>query len=292
MAFGTNPVVSHEDAPTFLALSALEGGLVTPRSRWSLTEDFGGADDTDNLFPAHGAFDRQAFIDTRSSTATTTAFFLGRIPNKAFNTIVLEGHNLGTIATGGCDVQLRISDGEAFPTPTLVHDFGTITDNKRICVALNTTFSNAERVSLRVLPNTGSFTAQPQISELFLSIRNVLGRQPNHPWDEKSLQSKVSKTISPSGVITIYAQATLGRFANLNFKSGINADRDAFRSAFNGIEGYLPFYFIDRPNTNPSLTCYRMVWTNPKLFLELYAGPTARRTSIAMEESAPYLSAE
>ena len=300
---------AHADSPNFLTRNALEGSTITPASKWTLTGNFASADVSDSLFPAYAAYDRNGAWHTQPVGATIQAYYMGRTvgddevalpggPSKPFNTIIIQGLNAAeNSVSGGTGLRVIVStaDSEDFGTnQTAIHDFSPsspITTNNRLVANLSDTWET-DRIRIWIRPDTPNFQAQPTITQVFLAYRNVLGRQPNHPWDERAFGSAVRMTKTISGIITTYGHDTGGRVAKMTFRSGVDTDRDTLRTAFAQM-GYAgkPFYFQDRPNTIPAEVLL-MAWKDPKLVNELFKGVSGRQTTIAMEEGAPYIAEE
>jgi len=278
---------------TFIVRNAVTPLTGSPASRWVVgSNGFGGADVTDPLFPVRAAADDMLAVDTRIATASASSInslLLRCDPAIPFDWIVLGGVN-GTVSGGYTEVVVQTADSDDFLTlPTDVHNFGAVAVDGRLSAALNASWTGVSRLRVRF---TSAGTVVPQITEVFAGTRHALRRMPSAGWDDRGIRSTVDRTVSKSGVISSYTRAKGQRVAALDYRVGLDSERDAFRGIFDGTDyGARHFLLCDLPLTSPDQV-HMMVWDDPELVQRVARGPTERATSLAFSETAPFLLTE
>ena len=274
-------------------------------AHWTLVGTHTSADVTDPTTPAPRAYDSVGSLVTKTNSAsagTTTKYYNFHFSTEiSFDTVVILGHNLNTIAAS--NVQLQLSNDVSFSSGVInPYKSGALSgDNDRlICTNLNSEdsggydasgtaqrYNNVEWCRLTI---THSGSKTPEIGEIILGTRHQLQRNPDVPWNNKSEFSQVSDFKAESGLVKRYVAYRGQAIRNFTAPFSSSAEITVVEGWWNGIdEGTKPFVYIETPKT--AAKAHLMIMDSPTLTFEL-VGPFERRLSFGMTEQPPYLSRE
>ena len=199
MVWSSTPLAAHTDTPTLCAVHALERpyGSVSP-PLWTRGAGFGGsptAEANHGTFNATGVNDPDFPIanacnrdlggeDTRPAANTAAEYYLmlrTTSTTPKIDTLVLSLGN-AALTPGGISARLETADSDDWLTnPQTIWDFGAITTNKRQVKLLPDQWSGVTRLRLRL---TAGQNFTPQVTELWVTLRRVVGQFPIAPYDD------------------------------------------------------------------------------------------------------------
>jgi hypothetical protein len=273
-------------------------------AHWTTGGTHGSADVTDTTTPATRAYDSIGNLVTKTNTAsaaTTTKYYNFYFSTAiSFDTLIILGHNLNTIAA--TDVKLQLSNSDTFSSVINPYESGTLSgdDDRLICTNLNSEDSGsysssgtAQRYSgveycRLVITHSGSKT--PEIGEIILGTRHQLQRNPDVPWNNKDEYSETTDFKALTGLVKRYV-AYRGQ-ALRRFRASISSSDEiaVIDSWFNAInEGTKPFVYIETPSSGADARL--MILDDTALRFPL-VGPFERVLEFSMTEQPPYLSVE
>ena len=273
-------------------------------AHWTLVGTHGSADVTDTATPATRAYDSIGNLVTKTNTAsaaTTTKYYNFYFSTAiSFDTLIILGHNLNTIAA--TDVKLQLSNSDTFSSVINPYESGTLSgdDDRLICTNLNSESSGsysssgtAQRYSgveycRLVITHTGSKT--PEIGEIILGTRYQLQRNPDVPWNNKAEFSQVTDFKAESGLNKRYVAYRGQAIRKLSAPISSSSEITVVDNWWNDTEeGTKPFVYMETPKT--AAKAHLMILDTPALSFDL-VGPFERRLSFDMTEQPPYLSRE
>lgn len=274
-------------------------------AHWTLLGLHTSADVTAADSPATRAYDSVGSLVTKtnsSSAGTTTKYYNFHFSTEiSFDTVVILGHNLNTIAAS--NVQLQLSNDVSFSSGVInPYKSGSLSGNndRLVCTNLNSEdsggydasgtaqrYSNVEWCRL-VITHSGSKT--PQIGEIILGTRHQLQRNPDVPWNNKDEYSETTDFKALTGLVkryVAYRGQALRRFRASISSSAEIAVVDSWFNAIN--EGTKPFVYIETPSSGADA---RMMILDDTALRFPLVGPFERVLEFSMTEQPPYLSVE
>ena len=243
-------------------------------------------------------------VSSTNSTVSTPTFTMDFTSTITFDTIVILGHNFGSLATYGSPfLFLTLDDGTS--TNILSADTYTITDDNRIVIThlydrnfakptypKRVTITGTPEIHVR-LANRNINTGQPvpSIGELYIGQRSQLMHNPNLPFDDKSETGLVSDFASKSGLTQRYT-FNRGRATRTISKSVTDSNELAgIERAFDESDDFTkPIMWIENPAAS-SPDAYLMLAESPTLSLPLQ-GPIERVFQTSLTEQPPFKSTE
>jgi hypothetical protein len=268
----------------------------------------GSTDDTDETAVSNArvrAYDRIGALTVASDTARTSpAFRLSIGSTITFDTVVIMGHNFGSVTNGGSSITADIiasdSDGAVVISDAITIASG---DNSRLVFTFlyNTGGSkpsfpqrvtipgSTRRIHLRLQNVSGSTSTKPALGEMWVGQRRQFKHNPNLPFDDKSETGLVSDFASKSGLTQRYIYHRGKALRTIN-KSVVDSDELAsIEGAFDDSDDFTkPVVWIENPSQS-SPDAYLMLVESPTLSLTLQ-GPTERIFTTSLIEQPPFKS--
>lgn len=284
----TASVAAHKDVVALVGNNILDGDDKAAGSeRWTdVTGTFTSTDLSLVTNPVFAAYDRLLGWDTRpSSGGTERNLMLRSDAVERFDTIVIGGHNFADAPSASANVKVQTADNDDMDDRSqTIHDFGNVTTADRLVKLLSASWVGVTRIRIEV---TASSSFVPQIGEVWLGTRRVLPRNPSVPWDDRGERSSVVRTMTRSGIATIYKNYERQRFGVLALAHGTDSTRDLMRLFYTDSKGLTrPFVLIDKPNTVPG-NAYVCTTPQPEMVQNLITA-NERNVQIVFEESSPF----
>jgi len=138
------------DKPVLIGTNAVESAAVTG---WVRSGNIAGTDYDLDSHPIKRAYDRYGHLPTKPDAGNSLyylAFDLGAdvLP---WDTIVILGHNFGTLTLNECKVET--GTGSTFSSTTTIHEFistGTMSSDKRLVAFLPNRYSTTDARYVRL----------------------------------------------------------------------------------------------------------------------------------------------
>ena len=240
-----------------------------------------------------------------TSSATSPTFRLQFSSSVIFDTVVIMGHNFGSVTNSGSSITAQIVASDSTATK-VVSDTLTIAsgDNSRLVFThlydasgskptfpKRVTISGAStnRVQLKLSNVRGDTSIKPALGEMWVGRRRQLLHNPNLPFDDKSETGMVSDFSSKSGLTQRYTYHQGKALRTINKSVTDSAELSSIESAFDDSDGFTkPIIWLENPAaTSPD--AYLMLPESPTLSLPLQ-GPIERVFSTSLIEQPPFKS--
>jgi len=252
VAWSSSPAPTYNDAPTFVAKNLIEGSSPDD-AKWTDTghqDATGGNVFNDTDFPTKYAFDRFGHKVTKPSGALAQLWYYNVTVTDLDEAggILILNHNLGSFGGGGVRVKVQTADvddygdsqgpGNEENAPAnrrTIHDFGNVTDNKRLVALPSTVYSNLERIRIEL--SHASVNFRPQIGEFHVGPVNNITHGPRTPYDPDRQHTEVSELVSKSGIITSYARYSQQSILDIRVQLDKDADVTAIQDTYEDTDG-------------------------------------------------------
>ena len=291
-----------------LMLATNNSDKITKASSGWFDSYTGSTDDTDETAVSNArvrAYDRISALTVASDTARTSpAFRLSIGSTITFDTVVVMGHNFGSVTNSGSSITADIIASDSGGAK-VISDAITIAsgDNSRLVFTFLYDTSGSKpsfpqrvsigastrRIHLRLQNVSGSTSTKPAIGEIWVGQRRQLKHNPNLPFDDKSETGSVSDFESKSGLTQRYTYHR-GKALRSVTKSITDSDELAsVEAAFDDSDDFTkPIVWIENPS-DASPDAYLMLPESPTLSLPLQ-GPIERFFNVSLIEQPPFKS--
>lgn len=265
---------------------------------WNITGSITGGDSSDPDFPTFAASDLKFHPVTKPDAFAVTWYLVMSLRAAAFNVIVIGGDNFGLHTSGSITMNVQIANDGFFTTdlltvattgPLAVGDVG-----RRVFLSLEPfvidgEYINVNNLRLEITGLAGTFI--PEIGEVWLGSRRQMAQFGLIPWDPATFESEIVDTVAKTGVVTRYEFHHGRADTTLVLNPAADVDKDRVNGFWEDCNfGALPVLYVPQPGSQVD-RAYVMHATPPRMEAPT-VGPFEQRMTIALRETAPFLSNE
>lgn len=268
---------------------------------WNTVGTTAAGDSSDSDFPTSAASDLKFHPVTKPNTVAPTWYLVMSLRSVAFDVIVIGGDNFGLHATGSITMNVQVADDGVFGPLSRVFTVATTGPlpvgnvGRRVFLALQQVppiaaeYTNVDFLRLEITGLLSPFV--PEIGEVWLGSRRQMAQGGLIPWDRATFESEVVDTVAKSGVVTRYELHHGRADTTLVLNPAADVDKDRVNGFWEDCNfGALPVLYVPQPGSQVD-RAYVMHATPPRMVAPI-VGPFEQRMTIALRETAPFLSNE
>lgn len=297
MAFGTSAAATLNPAHVWLPSNLLD---VAETVAWTSNgeTDASGAnllDDSD--YPLARLNDYRASLRSQPNTAANTTVYLNLGWSSAVKPtvagIVMHGHNF---ADAPVTVTVEVADDAAYSSNlTEIHDFGQVTDDKRLVAIFASRYTNVEHMRIKMVAGAGH---KPQLGECFVFASASLGNLrvadgPLQPYDDRMMRSRLARVESDAGDVVSYERFLGQSIKDYRYRFGRDEETTKLRAVWKTArKGARAVYVIEDPSDADLASRTYLLSLPNELAIKNTAGRYTREVAFECVELAPFVETE